>query len=166
MKSALISLAFFLGAAGSAVAAESGSNNTNSSNNMGSNIGNGVGNGMGNGMSSGAGNGVSNGVGNGNLTINAAAAPLSANVNVFVTGHVTELEASYLPNAVGFFMDAGYSGCPAGTYLQWRGPNNDGNPNVVPFGFDMLTAAVANGTRVGVTFSTGCTVHYLYILPP
>jgi hypothetical protein len=95
----------------------------------------------------------------------ALTAPLSANADVFVTGHVTQLEASYLPNAAGFFMDAGYSGCPAGTYLQWRGPNNDGNPSVVPYGFDMLTAAVANGTRVGVSFSTGCTVHYLYILP-
>jgi hypothetical protein len=158
MKSALISLAFFLAAAGSAVAAVSGSNNTDSSNNVGINIGNGVGNGMGNGAGSGVGNGAGSGVGNGNS--------LSANADVFVSGHVTQLEASYLPNAAGFFMDAGYSGCPAGTYLRWTGPNNDGNPNVVPYGFDMLTAAVAHGTRVGVSFSTGCTVHYLYMLPP
>jgi hypothetical protein len=67
MKSALISFAFFLAAASSAVAAGSGSNNTDSSNNVGSNIGNGVGNGMGNG-------GVGNGVGDGNLTISAPTA--------------------------------------------------------------------------------------------
>jgi hypothetical protein len=96
----------------------------------------------------------------------ALAAPLSANADVLVTGHVTQLEASYLPNAAGFFMDAGYSGCPAGTYLQWRGPNNDGNPEVVPYGFDMLTAAVTHKAMVGVSFSSGCIVHYLYIFPP
>ena len=87
------------------------------------------------------------------LAITAAIAlttPLAANADVFVTGHVTQLEASYLPNAAGFFIDAGYSGCSAGSYLQWKGPNNDGNPSVVPYGFDMMTAAVANGTRVGV----------------
>ena len=59
MKSALIS-AFFLAAAGSAVAAVSGSNNINSSNNIGSNMGNNVDNGTG------------NGVGSGDLTISAA----------------------------------------------------------------------------------------------
>ena len=96
----------------------------------------------------------------------ALTAPLSANADVFVSGHVTMLEASYLPNAVGFILDAGYSGCPAGNYLQWRGPNNDGNPNVVPPGFDMLTAAVVNQALAGVAFSSGCTVHYLYLLPP
>jgi hypothetical protein len=55
MKSALISLAFFLAAASSAAAAGSGSNNTDNSNNVGSNIGNGVGNGTGNGVGSGVG---------------------------------------------------------------------------------------------------------------
>jgi hypothetical protein len=93
-------------------------------------------------------------------------APLLANADVFVTGRVTMLEASYLPNAAGFFLDAGYSGCPAGSYMQWRGPNNDGNPNVVLPGFDMLIAAVVNRARVGVSFSSGCTVHLLYLEPP
>jgi hypothetical protein len=93
-------------------------------------------------------------------------APLSANADVFVSGHVTMLEASYLPNAAGFYLDAGYSGCPAGNYLQWRGPGNDGNPSVVPPGFDMLIAAVVNYAPVGVLFSSGCTVHYLYLQPP
>jgi hypothetical protein len=41
------------------------------------------------------------------------AAPLSANADVFVIGHVTAVEASYLPSAAGFFINAGYSGCPA-----------------------------------------------------
>ena len=93
-------------------------------------------------------------------------APLSANADVSVTGFVTKLEASYLPNAAGFFLDAGYDGCPAGSYLQWRGPNNDGNPNVVPAGFDMLIAAVVNDAPVEVAFSSGCTIHYLYLQPP
>jgi hypothetical protein len=96
----------------------------------------------------------------------AIAAPLSASADVSVTGFVTKLEASYLPNAAGFFMDAGYSGCPAGSYLQWRGPNNDGNPAVVPYGFDMLTAAVFSNSPVAVSFSSGCTIHYLYMLAP
>jgi hypothetical protein len=64
MKSTLTSLALFLAAAGSAFAANSGSNNTNSFNNVGSYMGNGVGNGVGNG-----GNSTGNGVGNGNFTI-------------------------------------------------------------------------------------------------
>jgi hypothetical protein len=93
-------------------------------------------------------------------------APLSANADVYVTGHVTRLEASYMPSVAGFFMDAGYSGCPAGSYLQWRGPLNNGDATVVPYGFDMLTAAVAQNAGVGVSFSSGCTVHYLYMLPP
>ena len=96
----------------------------------------------------------------------ALAAPSSANADVQVTGHVTQLEASYLPNAAGFFMDAGYSGCAAGAYLQWRGRNNDGNPDVVPFGFDMLTAALVNNAPVTVSFSSGCVIHYLYMLAP
>src|SRR5215470_10099542 len=90
--------------------------------------------------------------------------PLSANADVFVSGFVTRLEASYLPNAAGFFLSAGYSGCPAGSYLQWRGPNNDGNPAVVPYGFDMLTSAVSTDTPVAVSFSSGCTIHFLYLL--
>jgi hypothetical protein len=68
LRSSLISLAFFLAAAGSAVAA-SGSNNAGSFNNIGSNIGNGVGNGVGNGAGSSVGNGLQNGEGNGNLTV-------------------------------------------------------------------------------------------------
>jgi hypothetical protein len=67
MKSALISSALFLAAAGSAFAAGNANNNINSFNNIGSNMGNGVGNGVGNG-------GVGNGVGNGNLTISTALA--------------------------------------------------------------------------------------------
>jgi len=96
----------------------------------------------------------------------ALALPFSANADVFVTGRVTQLEASYLPNAAGFFLDNGYSGCPAGNCMQWRGPLNNGDPNVVPEGFNMMTAAVANGARIGVSFSSGCTVHFLYMLPP
>ena len=92
--------------------------------------------------------------------------PLSANADVFVSGFVTMVEASYLPNAAGFFLNAGYSGCPAGSYLQWRGPNNDGNPSVVTPGFDMLVAAVVNFAPVGVSFSSGCTVHFLYLQQP
>jgi hypothetical protein len=96
----------------------------------------------------------------------ALTAPLSANADTFVSGLVTMLEASYLPNAAGFVLDAGYGGCPAGNYLQWRGPGNDGNPSVVPPGFDMLIAAVVNHAPVRVSFSSGCTVHYLYLQPP
>ena len=55
MKSALISLAFFLAAAASAVAAGSGSNNADISNNVGSNMGNNVGNGAGSGTANGIG---------------------------------------------------------------------------------------------------------------
>jgi len=93
-------------------------------------------------------------------------APLSANAEVFVSGQGYYVEASYLPNAAGFVLDAGYSGCPPGDYLQWRGPDNDGNPSVVPPGLDMLTAAAVNHAPVGVSFSSGCTVHYLYLQPP
>ena len=96
----------------------------------------------------------------------AVTAPLSASADVYVTGFVTKLEASYLPNAAGFFLNAGYNGCPAGSYLQWRGPNNDGNPAVVPYGFDMLTSAVSTDTPVAVSFSSGCTIHFLYLLAP
>jgi hypothetical protein len=58
MKSALISSVLFLAVAGSAFAADNGSNSTNGSNNIESNTGNGVG----------------NGVGNGNVTISATGA--------------------------------------------------------------------------------------------
>jgi hypothetical protein len=71
MKSAVISSALFLAAAGSALAAGNANNNANSFNNIGSNMGNGVGNGVGNG-------GVGNGVGNGNLTISTALAAVAA----------------------------------------------------------------------------------------
>jgi hypothetical protein len=64
MKSTLTSLALFLTAAGSAFAANSGSDNIYNFNNIGSYTGNGVGNGVGNG-----GNSTGNGVGNGNVTI-------------------------------------------------------------------------------------------------
>ena len=100
------------------------------------------------------------------IAVIAVIAPLSASADVYVTGFVTKLEASYMPNAAGFFMDTGYSGCPAGSYLQWRGPNNDGNPAVVPYGFDMLTAAIFSNSPIAVSFSSGCTIHYLYMLPP
>src|SRR5215471_20734847 len=100
------------------------------------------------------------------IAVIAVIAPLSASADVYVTGFVSKLEASYLPNAAGFFLDAGYSGCPAGSYLQWRGPNNDGNPSVVTPGFDMLVAAVVNFSPVGVSFSSGCTVHFLYLQQP
>jgi len=93
-------------------------------------------------------------------------APVCANADVFVSGHVTALEASYLPSAAGFFIDAGYNGCPAGNYLQWKGPANDGNPDAVTGGFNMMTQAVVNRAPIGVSFSSGCTVHYLYLLPP
>ena len=96
----------------------------------------------------------------------ALAAPLSANADVFISGHVTLLEASFLPSAAGFSMDAGYAGCPAGSYIQWRGPNNDRNADPVTAGFDVMTQAVVSRAPVGVSFSSGCTVHFLYILPP
>jgi hypothetical protein len=96
----------------------------------------------------------------------ALTAPLSANADVFVSGRLTSLEASYLPSAAGFEMDAGYAGCPAGSYIQWRGPADDGNPDPVTAGFDMMTQAVVNHAPIGVSFSSGCTAHFLYILPP
>jgi hypothetical protein len=41
----------------------------------------------------------------------------------YITGHITQLEPTYMPGRIMMQMDTGNAACPAGAWLQW---NNGG----------------------------------------
>jgi hypothetical protein len=77
-------------------------------------------------------------------------------------GHVTIVEASYMPTLVQFQTDSGSTTCPANSWLKWSNANVDNNKSV----FALLLAASASGQSVHLYTNAGdttCTVQFVHI---
>ena len=82
----------------------------------------------------------------------------------YITGKVTIVEASYLPNSVYAQMDAGNSACPAGTWLKWE-KSAESNKGA----YVTLLAAFLNNSTVNFVINDGdtsCTGQFLHIRKP
>jgi hypothetical protein len=76
-------------------------------------------------------------------------------------GTVENLEPTYMPDRVSFWMNCETSGCPAGSISSWISPNKD-NVKAV---YSTLLAAVISGRKVRVYYNEGtCTGNYLHLL--
>ena len=88
-----------------------------------------------------------------------------ANANAAVelmTGHVTLVEATYMPTQVSFIMDVGSPSCPAGTYLAWKNTNTDNNKAV----YASLLTAIATGKTIDFYVNAGdktCAGVYVHV---
>jgi hypothetical protein len=38
----------------------------------------------------------------------------------YISGHITQLEPTYMPDQIALQMDTGNAACPAGTWLWWK----------------------------------------------
>ena len=61
----------------------------------------------------------------------------------YITGHVTQLEPSYMPNKITLQMDAGNAACPAGKWLVWTTGVN-ASPNTQDVYGTMLAALLSS----------------------
>ena len=65
--------------------------------------------------------------------------PEPAQALQFLSGHITVLESTYMPNEITLQLDVGNTACPAGTWLHW-----DKKPSVEATYSTMLAALLAN----------------------
>jgi len=77
----------------------------------------------------------------------------------YITGHVTLLEPTYLPDMISFQMDAGNAACPAGQFVFWRGGATEAVYTT------LLSALLANKTINFVIEDddTSCTGRFVHI---
>jgi len=67
----------------------------------------------------------------------------------YITGKVTALEGSYIPNMVSFQMSKGDGSCPAGTWLYWTGNFHSVNQSAnVKAVFAQLLTAFTTGKTI------------------
>jgi hypothetical protein len=80
-----------------------------------------------------------------------------------VVGHVTQIEATYMPSKVTFQLDAGSSSCPAGnSWLQWANTNGDSVKSV----YALILSAVVSGNAIDIFLNDGditCTVQFIHL---
>jgi hypothetical protein len=87
----------------------------------------------------------------------------SAQALEIITGKVTVVEGSYMPNSVYFVLDTGTTACPAGKWLLWKNADKDSNKAV----FAGLLAAANTGKSVRFHYADGDTnclgsfIHFL-----
>ncbi len=79
-----------------------------------------------------------------------------------LTGVVTVVEPSYMPDTISFQMSTGNATCPKNTWFKWRKePEN----NKVVYG--TLLAALISGKKINFYFNDGdknCTGTHLHLL--
>ncbi|GAB1624084.1 hypothetical protein AAOGI_41340 [Agarivorans albus] len=76
-----------------------------------------------------------------------------------ITGNVTLVEASYMPQRITFIMDAGSASCPAGSWFKWQ--KTPENNQVV---YSTLITSLVSGKKVNFYVADGNTqCHGAYI---
>jgi hypothetical protein len=85
----------------------------------------------------------------------------------WVNGHVTQVEASYLPNSVDFSLDAPAGNCAAGQLLTWNAVGSDVATQAanVQGVLSLLISAQLSGHSIKIAgFNNGCVIQYIYIV--
>jgi hypothetical protein len=78
--------------------------------------------------------------------------------------HVTQVEATYMPAEITFWVDTGTTSCPTGSLIKWI----NGSPDNVKSVFAMLIAALNSGNRIQYFVNNGdttCQAQFIYGLP-
>ncbi len=97
--------------------------------------------------------------------------PLSAEAQApydwMVSGvHVTRIEATYMPSAIPFAIDAPGGSCAAGTTLQWSGTGADAatqQANTKAVYAALLAAKLSGSTIRAYGVNSGCVVKFIYL---
>jgi hypothetical protein len=64
----------------------------------------------------------------------------------YITGHITQLEATYMPSKISLQMDVGNSACPVGKWLIWTtGAANTASQEAV---YTTMLSALLSGNKV------------------
>ena len=99
------------------------------------------------------------------IVLGAVLAALSSTSSALelITGNVTAVEPTYLPNAVSFQIDVGNVTCPVGKWLVWAKPDQSNNKAV----YATLMTALVTGKKVNFLINNGdstCVGQYLHLL--
>lgn len=80
-----------------------------------------------------------------------------------MVGKVVDLEATYMPGTIAFWLDGGSASCPAGKMLFWRKADQVNNRIV----YATLQQAIGTGQRIMFYVAkgdTGCNGLYIHLL--
>lgn len=94
------------------------------------------------------------------IAIPAAFSAEKASALEVITGQVTSIEASYMPDTVKFYLSGGSASCAAGHVLVWR-KSLDSNKAI----YAGLLSALSNEKRVRLYTNDGdasCTGQFIY----
>jgi hypothetical protein len=84
----------------------------------------------------------------------------------YITGRITQLEPTYMPERIALQMDAGNAACPAGTWLQWvQLPTQHRDTHSV---YATMLSALIAGKRVDFVINDNdatCTGQFFHIYP-
>lgn len=84
----------------------------------------------------------------------------------WINGHVTQVEATYMPNSVDFTLDVPAGNCAAGQMLTWNAVGSDvatkaANTQAV---LSLLISARLSGHAIAIGgFNNGCTIQYIWL---
>jgi hypothetical protein len=83
----------------------------------------------------------------------------------YISGHITQLEPTYLPDQIAVQIDAGNTACPAGKWLWWAlGPTHKDTQSV----YATMLAALLAGKRVDFVINDNdatCAGQFFHIYP-
>lgn len=82
-----------------------------------------------------------------------------------VEANVTQVEASYAPAILPFYLNAAAGNCPSGSALQWD-PVVDASYRSQNFQaiLSVLMTAMATGRKVRLFGTNNCKVQYMYLI--
>jgi hypothetical protein len=75
---------------------------------------------------------------------------------VYLTGHVVNVESTYMPGRARFYLDKGDSACPAGMAIDWwsSNPNKVANADNTKAAYSTVLAALLSGRTVTAIYDT------------
>ena len=89
-----------------------------------------------------------------------ASASFASHAVQYITGHITWIEPSYMPNYFMLQMDVGASQCTAS--MKWQNSNTDNNKAA----YATLYAAMLTGKKIDFVINDGdatCTGQYIHV---
>jgi hypothetical protein len=98
------------------------------------------------------------------VALASAGTPAFAQNLVYITGRVTTLEPTYMPNRISLQMDAGSPACPRGKWLSWEA-GTAGAPHIQAVYATLMAALLdtRNVTFVVYDSDVNCVGRYLHL---
>jgi len=84
----------------------------------------------------------------------------------YISGHITQLEPTYMPDGIALTMDVGNTACPAGKWLWWANGGAAGGHQSSQAVYATMLAALLSGKKVDFIINdddAGCKGQFFHL---